>query len=167
MLTFCITGTLSRPRSDIKAELEARGHKVSASITSKTDYLLVGQDPGAGKLDKAHDLDTMVIAEDMLTEALALADGTAKRVAPPDGREGRRTIYHFWTDEYGENQAMFDESFNLIGAWHSNDADFRPEYMAPWLKALGIVVKPLPESRAQSALEALCDHMGYGDDFGD
>ncbi len=162
-LTFCITGTLSRSRDEFKTYLEARGHKVSSSVTSKIDYLLAGYDAGS-KLDKALDMGIKVIAEAQLNGVLAQAD--AKPFGAPPAGPATRTIYHFYTEEHGENEAMFDESFNILGAWHCNDATFRWEYMRGWLKALDIVVKPLPESRAESALEALCDEMGYGDDFG-
>lgn len=158
-LTFVITGTLSKPRDEFKRLIESRGHKVSSSVTGKTDYLLAGYDAGS-KLDKALDLGITVLNERELMDAIKLA-GTKDTPPAP------RTIYHFYTEEHGENQAMFDEDFNLIGAWHCNDADFRLEYMRDWLRALGIIVKSLPEDKQGAALNDLCDHMGYGGDFGD
>ena len=37
---FAITGTLGRPRADIKADIEAQGGKVVASVTKGTNYLI-------------------------------------------------------------------------------------------------------------------------------
>jgi len=41
--TFVITGTLSKPREDFKEIIENLGGKVSGSVSSKTDYLLLGE----------------------------------------------------------------------------------------------------------------------------
>jgi DNA ligase (NAD+) len=59
---FVISGTLSRPRDAIRAELEALGAKVSGSVSGRTDYLLVGDEPGS-KLDRATALGVTVIGE--------------------------------------------------------------------------------------------------------
>lgn len=67
--TFVITGTLSRPRPEIKADLEAAGAKVSGSVSAKTTYLLAGSDAGS-KLKKAQALSVEVINEDQLKELL-------------------------------------------------------------------------------------------------
>jgi DNA ligase (NAD+) len=52
--TYVITGTLERyTREQAKAALEARGAKVSDSVSSKTTGVIVGEEPGASKLKKA------------------------------------------------------------------------------------------------------------------
>ncbi|MBD3404129.1 NAD-dependent DNA ligase LigA [candidate division GN15 bacterium] len=61
--TFVITGTLSRPRSHFKNQIEQQGGKVTGSVSSSTDYLLCGEDPGS-KLDKAKKLGIDVLDED-------------------------------------------------------------------------------------------------------
>lgn len=66
--TFVITGTLSQPRNHFKNLIEQHGGKVTGSVSSKTDYLLCGADPGS-KLDKAKKLGVGVLDEDGL-EAL-------------------------------------------------------------------------------------------------
>jgi DNA ligase (NAD+) len=65
-LTFVITGTLSRPRSEIQAWIEARGGRVTGSVSSRTDYLVIGDNPGGGKFNRAQALNTSVLTEPQL-----------------------------------------------------------------------------------------------------
>jgi DNA ligase (NAD+) len=52
--TYVITGTLEGwSRDQAQAELEARGAKVTNSVSKKTAGLVVGEEPGASKLTKA------------------------------------------------------------------------------------------------------------------
>lgn len=60
--TVVITGTLSRPREEIKAQLLALGAKVTGSVSRKTDYLLAGGAPGS-KWDKAQELGVQILSE--------------------------------------------------------------------------------------------------------
>jgi DNA ligase (NAD+) len=66
---FVITGTLSRPREAIKAELEALGAKVTGSVSGNTDYVLAGRDAGS-KLERARALGRAVIDEEGLAALL-------------------------------------------------------------------------------------------------
>nr|WP_207188610.1 NAD-dependent DNA ligase LigA [Thiocystis minor] len=70
--TFVITGTLSRPRDDIKEQLQGFGARVSGSLSSKTDYLLAGEAAGS-KLDKARALGIPVLDEAGLAALLGQA----------------------------------------------------------------------------------------------
>jgi DNA ligase (NAD+) len=65
--TFVITGTLSRPRNEIKERLQALGAKVSGSVSKKTDYLVAGID-GGSKLTKAQDLGVEILDEESLSK---------------------------------------------------------------------------------------------------
>ncbi|MGD2081592.1 MAG: NAD-dependent DNA ligase LigA [Chromatiales bacterium] len=67
--TFVLTGALDRPRDAVKDELEALGAKVTGSVSSKTDYLVVGADPGS-KLERARDLGVRVLDEAALQRLL-------------------------------------------------------------------------------------------------
>ncbi|MBR8462854.1 NAD-dependent DNA ligase LigA [Campylobacter sp. faydin G-140] len=60
--SFVITGTLSRPRDEIKVELESYGAKVVGSVSKKTDFVLAGTEAGS-KLEKANELGVRVIDE--------------------------------------------------------------------------------------------------------
>ena len=70
--TFVITGTLSRSRNKIKEELESFGAKVTDSVTSKTDVLIVGSEAGS-KLDKAKKLNITIWDEEKLNEMIQKA----------------------------------------------------------------------------------------------
>jgi DNA ligase (NAD+) len=60
--TIVITGSFDIPRPQIKAELEARGAKVTGSITAKTTILLAGEEAGS-KLAKAEKLGTKIVTD--------------------------------------------------------------------------------------------------------
>lgn len=61
--TFVITGTLSRPRDEIKEEIEGLGGNVTGSVTKKTDYVIAGEKAGS-KLTKANELGISVLTEE-------------------------------------------------------------------------------------------------------
>jgi DNA ligase (NAD+) len=69
--TFVITGTLPNMSRERAAEaIEQAGGKVTNSVSKKTDYLVVGADPGGSKFNKAQEIGTEQIAEDRLAELL-------------------------------------------------------------------------------------------------
>ena len=63
-------------RDEARDALEARGHKVAASVSKKTHYVVAGADAGA-KLDKARSLGVKVIGEEELKELLKESDAQA------------------------------------------------------------------------------------------
>src|SRR5215207_485167 len=65
-LTFVITGTLPTfSRDDAKALIESQGGKVTDSISKKTSYLVLGENPGS-KHEKAKSLGVKIIGEEEL-----------------------------------------------------------------------------------------------------
>jgi DNA ligase (NAD+) len=68
-LVFVITGSLSRPRRELKEELENLGATVAGSVSRKTSYLVAGENSGS-KLAKARELGVAVIDETELARML-------------------------------------------------------------------------------------------------
>lgn len=70
-LTFVVTGGLeSFSRDGISETITSHGGKAASSVSKKTDYVLVGSDPGS-KLAKAQELGVPVIDEARFKELLA------------------------------------------------------------------------------------------------
>jgi DNA ligase (NAD+) len=70
-LTFVVTGGLeSFSRDGISETITAHGGKAASAVSKKTDYVLVGSDPGS-KLAKAQELGVPVIDEAKFKELLA------------------------------------------------------------------------------------------------
>ena len=66
---FVLTGTLSRPRRELKERLEELGASVAGSVSGKTTYLVAGENPGS-KLDKARKLGVEILDENGLENVL-------------------------------------------------------------------------------------------------
>ena len=68
--TFVLTGTLpSMTRDEAKAALQDLGAKVAGSVSKKTDYVVVGADPGS-KAAKAEELGITMLDEEGLRKLL-------------------------------------------------------------------------------------------------
>jgi DNA ligase (NAD+) len=66
---FVLTGTLSVPRDDVARMIAAHGGRVTSSISKRTDYVVVGEDPGS-KLDTAKKLGLQILDEQGLRKLL-------------------------------------------------------------------------------------------------
>jgi DNA ligase (NAD+) len=65
-----LTGKLeSLTRDEARALIEARGGRVTSTVSKKTDYVVAGEDAGS-KLDKAQSLGLRVIDEATLKEMI-------------------------------------------------------------------------------------------------
>jgi DNA ligase (NAD+) len=71
--TFVVTGTLEgMTRDDAKHRIRAQGGKVTGSVSKKTDYVVVGADPGS-KATKARELEIKILDETQLLKLLTSA----------------------------------------------------------------------------------------------
>jgi DNA ligase (NAD+) len=69
--TFVITGTLpGLTREEATERIESAGGKVTGSVSKKTDFVVVGADPGGSKFTKAQELGTPQLDEPGLLELL-------------------------------------------------------------------------------------------------
>lgn len=69
-LKFVFTGSLNNyTRSEVKDLVEKAGGRAVASVSSKTDYLVIGDNPGS-KYNKAQELNIEILSEDEFTEMI-------------------------------------------------------------------------------------------------
>ncbi len=69
--TFVFTGSLDDfTRSEAKQAVQARGGKVSSSVSGNTDYVVAGESPGS-KLDDAERLGVSILSEEEFTELVS------------------------------------------------------------------------------------------------
>ena len=61
-LSFCITGSLSRPRKEIAEDIKNVGGKVVSNVSGNLDYLVAGESAGS-KLEKAENLGVKILSE--------------------------------------------------------------------------------------------------------
>jgi DNA ligase (NAD+) len=84
--TLVLTGTLPNlTREDATRLIEAAGGKVTGSVSKKTDYVVVGEDPGGTKYTRAQELGIEMLDEEGLL-TLVPADVPAPAAAPPRRR---------------------------------------------------------------------------------
>jgi len=62
--TFVVTGSLSRPRDEIKELIKTCGGQMQTSVSSKTQFLVAGEGVGAIKLNAAKKHGTTILSED-------------------------------------------------------------------------------------------------------
>lgn len=68
--TVVVTGSLeSYSRTEIKEKLESLGAKVSGSVSKKTDFVIVGKEPGS-KYDKAVTLGIKIVTEEEFKKSI-------------------------------------------------------------------------------------------------
>jgi len=72
--TFVLTGSLKfLSREEAKSKVESLGGRTSSSVSKKTDFVLVGEDPGS-KYEKAKTLGVKIVTEDEFLRMLAQDD---------------------------------------------------------------------------------------------
>ncbi|MEU9092838.1 NAD-dependent DNA ligase LigA [Streptomyces sp. NPDC048428] len=82
-LTVVVTGTLTgHTRDGAKEALQSRGAKVTGSVSKKTSFVVVGDNPGS-KYDKAMQLKVPVLDEDGFAVLLGQGPDAAREAAVP------------------------------------------------------------------------------------
>ncbi len=79
-LTFAVTGSLKNfTRNEIEEFIVAHGGKVTDSVSKKTDYLIVGENPGS-KLLKAQQLGVKILSEEEFLQKFNLKKPKQERL---------------------------------------------------------------------------------------
>ena len=82
-LTVVVTGTLAtHTRDGAKDALQSRGAKVTGSVSKKTSFVVVGENPGS-KYDKAMQLKVPVLDEAGFAVLLDQGPDAAREAAVP------------------------------------------------------------------------------------
>jgi DNA ligase (NAD+) len=72
-VTFVLTGTLAKyTRREAREIIEAKGGKVTGSVSKNTDYVLAGENPGS-KLQKARELGIKILTESDWEDLISLS----------------------------------------------------------------------------------------------
>jgi len=87
--TLVITGTLATMNRDEAAErIKQAGGKIGSGVTKKTDYLVVGDEPGGSKYNKAQQLGVPLLDETGLLKLLGqLVNDDRAEAAPRDASQ--------------------------------------------------------------------------------
>lgn len=75
-----------------------------------------------------------------------------------------KTAYFFYTEKFGENEGVFDETGKLIDCWSCNDANWRDEYFNGFMEKLGIKMQRLPKKFEAKAIKQIKDRLGFEDE---
>ena len=84
-MTFCLTGSLQRPRKEVQLTIKAAGGKVVGSVSSQLSVLVAGEKAGS-KLTKAESLGVEIWSEQQLEAALTSQSEPsteASTISPP------------------------------------------------------------------------------------
>ena len=79
-LSFVITGTLSKPREYFEEQIRNQGGTVQGSVSKKTSFLLIGENPGGSKYNKAQALQIPMMPEATFWERIS---GSGDTTPPP------------------------------------------------------------------------------------
>ncbi len=95
-MTFCLTGTLQRPRKEVQLSIKAAGGKVVGSVSSQLSVLLAGEKAGS-KLAKAESLGVQVWSEQQLEQAIGQSASPSPQESPPppEKKGGQPSLFDF------------------------------------------------------------------------
>ena len=98
-MTFCLTGTLKRPRKEVQQSIKAAGGKVVGSVSSNLSVLIAGEKAGS-KLSKAESLGITIWTEEQFdvqinqsnSDSLPPADDVEQRI---DKKRKQPSLFDF------------------------------------------------------------------------
>lgn len=106
---FVITGVLDSLEREEAADLIQKcGGRITSAVSKKTDYVVVGEDAGVSKLDKAKKFGTKQLTEDELLDLVRSKSGEAECDAQEDVIEGtppKTESEYFKTDQKRSKQS--------------------------------------------------------------
>ncbi|KAM0677439.1 DNA replication factor C complex subunit Rfc1 [Binucleata daphniae] len=70
--TFVFTGEMNMDREVAKSKVVMLGGRVTTQPSSKTDYMVIGTEPGPSKMTKAKELKIKIINEDKFVEMIQI-----------------------------------------------------------------------------------------------
>ena len=70
MKKIVFTGTMSQSRSELQKQAKSLGITVMSSVSSKTDFLIVGENVGQSKFKAAKVNDVVILTEEEYHEKL-------------------------------------------------------------------------------------------------
>lgn len=94
--SIAITGKLSKERAYMERDINLAGGLFHASVTSKTDYLVVGGAPGRTKVNAANYNGTRKISEELLRDLMKPTSTSSAPVALEEIRKGKLDITSFF-----------------------------------------------------------------------
>ena len=93
--TFCLTGSLTRPRKEVQLSIKNAGGKVVGSVSAKLDVLVAGEKAGT-KLAKAESLQVLIWSEEELFSQID--SSTTEQPKPPQIEEksdSQKSLFEF------------------------------------------------------------------------
>lgn len=72
-MSFCVTGTLTRKRDQVRRDIEAAGGKWMPSVSKGTTYLVAGEKVGKSKTDAAEKVGAKILDEEALYAMIGAA----------------------------------------------------------------------------------------------
>ncbi|WP_122090790.1 NAD-dependent DNA ligase LigA [Halalkalicoccus subterraneus] len=92
-LTFVFTGSLlDRTRSEAQEEIERAGGSVTGSVSGNTDYLVVGEEPGASKREDAEENDVPELTPAEFEELVGTGEESSDQGSNGQESSNQRTL---------------------------------------------------------------------------
>jgi DNA ligase (NAD+) len=128
-LTFCLTGSLSRPRKEVALQIKAAGGRVVSTVSGKLSYLVTGESAGS-KLDKANRLEVTVIDEAALLRMMKdVSDSAEGRGA---GGAGDSVDSRWVNDGREEEGAEVSENDSVIPVSSEEKSSTNQQTLDDW-----------------------------------